>query len=77
MSGIMGLVIMIAMNMAAIPSPSRITNGKINDFPVFNIADSCISVAMVMLLLTWSKQSEIVKVDPAIGQEPMLEEKSV
>ena len=56
---------------------NHITNGKMNDFPVFNVADSCISVAMVMLLLTWSKQSEIEKVDPSIGQEAVLEEKSV
>lgn len=56
---------------------NHITNGRLNDFPVFNVADSCISVAMVLLLITWSKQSEIEKVDPSISQEAVLEEKSV
>lgn len=35
---------------------ANITHGRLNDFPVFNVADSCISVAMVMLLITWSRQ---------------------
>ncbi len=34
---------------------ANITHGRFGDFPVFNIADSCISVAMVMLLITWMK----------------------
>ena len=34
---------------------ANITHGRMNDFPVFNVADSCITVAMIMLLITWSK----------------------
>ncbi len=40
---------------------NNITHGKLNDFPVFNVADSCISIAMVMLLITWSKQGATEK----------------
>lgn len=56
---------------------SNITNGKLNDFPVFNVADSCISVAMVMLLISWSKQSAAEKEEPALAQEPTLEDSSL
>jgi signal peptidase II len=37
---------------------ANITKGKINDFPVFNIADACISVAMVMLLIHWTRPEQ-------------------
>lgn len=34
---------------------ANITHGRLNDFPVFNVADSCITVAMIMLLISWSR----------------------
>jgi signal peptidase II len=55
----------------------NITRGKLNDFPVFNIADACISVAMVMLLITWSKQAAHEKEDLSMSHEAILEDKSV
>ena len=42
---------------------ANITHGKLNDFPVFNVADACISVAMVMLIIGWSK-SEATETKP-------------
>jgi signal peptidase II len=56
---------------------ANITGGRLNDFPVFNVADSCISVAMVMLLISWSKQSAAEKEEPALAQEPTLEDSSL
>jgi signal peptidase II len=56
---------------------SNITHGKLNDFPVFNVADSCISVAMVMLLISWSKQSAAEKEEPSLAPEPTLEDSSL
>ncbi|MEI7985696.1 MAG: signal peptidase II [Armatimonadota bacterium] len=56
---------------------SNITGGRLNDFPVFNVADSCISVAMVMLLISWSKQSADEKAEPSLAQEPGLEDSSL
>ncbi|HLO97362.1 MAG TPA: signal peptidase II [Fimbriimonas sp.] len=49
---------------------SNITGGKLNDFPVFNIADSCITVAMVMLVIAWSRQASDAKDEPE--PEPIL-----
>jgi signal peptidase II len=40
---------------------SNITHGRMNDFPVFNFADSCITVAMIMLFIGWSKNDLSVK----------------
>jgi signal peptidase II len=37
---------------------ANISGGRLNDFPVFNLADSCITIAMIMLLITWSKNNE-------------------
>lgn len=56
---------------------NNITHGKLNDFPVFNVADSCISVAMVMLLITWSKHSVDEKENPSEALEPTPEQSSV
>ena len=56
---------------------ANITHGKMNDFPVFNIADSCISVAMVMLLISWSKNPVSDKVDPKLAPEPVIEDPAV
>ena len=56
---------------------ANITGGRLNDFPVFNVADSCISVAMVMLLISWSKQSAAEKEEPLVAQEPVLEDSSL
>jgi signal peptidase II len=56
---------------------ANITHGRLSDFPVFNVADSCISVAMVMLLVSWSKQPDDEKGEPTMGQEPMLEDSSL
>jgi signal peptidase II len=55
----------------------NITHGRMSDFPVFNVADSCISVAMVMLLIAWSKQSADEKESPGLVQEPVLEDSSL
>jgi signal peptidase II len=56
---------------------ANITGGRLNDFPVFNVADSCISVAMVMLLISWSKQPAAEKQEPLTVQEPKLEDSSL
>ena len=37
---------------------SNITNQKLGDFWVFNIADVCISIAMIMLAITWLRPEE-------------------
>ena len=37
---------------------ANLTGGKLNDFPVFNWADSCITVSMIMLFLSWGKPSK-------------------
>lgn len=55
----------------------NITHGKLSDFPVFNIADSCISVAMVMLLISWSKQAANEHEESGTTQEPSPENPAV
>lgn len=42
---------------------ANITHGRMNDFPVFNVADSCITVAMVMLLISWTRHPHDEKKD--------------
>lgn len=37
---------------------ANITGGRVNDFPVFNWADSCITVSMIMLFLSWGKPAK-------------------
>ncbi len=56
---------------------NNITHGKMNDFPVFNVADSCISVAMVMLLITWSKQGAAESEKEETHSDPSLENPAV
>lgn len=56
---------------------ANITHGRFSDFPVFNVADSCISVAMVMLLISWSKQSAVEKEESVPPQEAKLEDPTV
>ena len=51
----------------------RLVNGRVTDmfyfrairFPVFNVADSCITVATILLILTWFSASEQAKKAPA------------
>ncbi len=51
----------------------RIVNSRVTDmfwfrkinFPVFNVADSCITVATILLILTWFSASEQAKKAPA------------
>lgn len=56
---------------------ANITKGRLNDFPVFNIADSCISIAMVMLIISWSKQASDGKGEPSPEPELAQEESSL
>ena len=56
---------------------ANITHGKLNDFPVFNVADACISVAMVMLLITWSKQAANEKEESNIASDATPENPAV
>jgi signal peptidase II len=50
----------------------RVVNKKVTDmfwfrlihFPVFNVADSCITVATVLLILTWWSEAAKHKVEP-------------
>jgi signal peptidase II len=37
---------------------ANITRGRLSDFPVFNLADACITVSMIMLLIAWSKPND-------------------
>jgi len=47
---------------------------RIIDFPVFNVADSCITVATVLLILIWWREALAVKeVKPVVG-EPAVDE---
>jgi signal peptidase II len=43
----------------------NITGHRMNDFPVFNLADACISVSMVMLIISWSRNPEKIAEKPA------------
>ena len=56
----------------------RIVNGRVTDmfyfrairFPVFNVADSCITVATILLILTWfTEAARQGKTQPAIATE--------
>ena len=51
---------------------ASITNGRINDFPVFNFADSCITVSMLMLFLTWGKPAKDDQTEPLQPKEEVL-----
>jgi len=60
---------------------ANMTGGRLNDFPVFNIADSCITVAMVMLLISWTKnphpgdeKKDSEKPEPSAAQESTPED---
>ena len=56
----------------------RVTLGKVTDmfwfrlidFPVFNVADACITVAAFMLILTWAKDA-VVPADGPIEPTPV------
>ena len=56
---------------------ANVTHGKLNDFPVFNVADACISVAMVMLLITWSKQAANEKEESNLASDTVPENPAV
>jgi signal peptidase II len=56
----------------------RIVNGRVTDmfylrviqFPVFNVADSCITVATILLILTWfGEAARQSKAQPAMSSE--------
>lgn len=55
---------------------ANITHGRINDFPVFNIADSCITAAMIMLLISWSKNPHDEKKKDDAKPTPLAEPES-
>jgi signal peptidase II len=50
---------------------SNITNQRLGDFWVFNIADVCISTAMVMLAIVWMRPDEVPPVQAEATSESL------
>lgn len=48
---------------------ANLTGGRLNDFPVFNWADSCITASMIMLFLSWSKPAKEEQPEALQGAE--------
>jgi signal peptidase II len=51
---------------------ANLTGGRLNDFPVFNWADSCITVSMIMLFLSWGKPGKDDQTEPLQPKEEVL-----
>ena len=52
---------------------SNLTGGRVGDFPVFNVADSAITLAVILLAIVWIKE-DAKHPKPEVAETPSLTE---